>query len=174
MIHNRRKRREFVAERQALHTSALRTAQLAIEQGTASEEQIKFINRERQHLADVEAEKAAKAAKGGIFKRSKDWMLSGLKKEEEGDDVGTSERRLGYEALSEEDDTLGVRESDIVRAIEDKKLAITGKAKQAFAEEKERQRTGGPLDRIGNQSTNDDDFDEKPKSGGWTSFMVRK
>ncbi|CAG8956009.1 hypothetical protein HYFRA_00008865 [Hymenoscyphus fraxineus] len=173
MIHNRRKRREFIAEQQALHTSALRTAQLAIDHGTASEEQIKFMDRERQYHADLEAEKAARAARGGIFKRSKDWMLSGLKKEEQGDDVGTSEQTWGYDGQSKEDDSLGLRESDPVRAMEDTQSALTDKAKQAFADEKERQRSGGPLDRIGTK-TADEDSDQQPKSGGWTSFMVRR
>ena len=79
---------------------------------------------------------------------------------------------MGYEALSEEDDSLGERESDIVRAIEEKKLAIAAKAKQAFAEEKERQRTGGPLDRLGMET--EGNTVEPPKGGGWTSWMTRR
>ncbi len=111
-------------------------------------------------------------AKKGIFKRGKDWLFSGLKKEEEGENFGSSERRLGYEALSEEDDSLGERESDIIRAIEDKKMAIVVKTKQAFAEEKERQRTGGPLDRLGTQT--EGNAVEPSKSGGWTSWITRR
>jgi hypothetical protein len=101
-------------------------------------------------------------------------LFSGLKKEEEGDDVGSSERRLGYEAMSEEDDTFGERESDIVRAVEDKRTAIAEKAKQAFRDEKEKQRTGGPLDRLGTETEGVEVGDQKPKSGGWTSFMTRR
>lgn len=88
---------------------------------------------------------------------------------------GTSEERLGYESLCEEDDALGERESDIIRAIEDKKEAMKNQVKKAFAEEKERQRTGGPLDRIGTPATENPALEEeRPKSGGWMSFITRR
>jgi hypothetical protein len=88
------------------------------------------------------------------------WMTSSLKKEEEGDDVMSSQRRLGYESLSEEDDGTGVRDSDLVRAFESKQASIREKAHEAFEKEKENQRTGGPLDRVGLE-------EEKPKKKGW-------
>lgn len=177
MIYNRRQRNKWAEEQRARHQSAIHSAKDAIARGIATEEDIKFIKREEEHDALIEAKKQKK----GIFKRSQEWLFSGLKKEEEGEDVGSSERRLGYEALSEEDDGLGTRESDIVRAIEEKKMAITEKAKHAFAEEREKQKTGGPLDRIGTvaetkpELTMSDDFEERPKaSGGWTSFFIRR
>jgi len=172
MIHNRKKRREFFQEQKALHASAIDNARKKIESGIATEEDIKFITLEDTHAAEVAAAAKAKAEKKGLFTKGKEWLFSGLKKEEEGDDVGTSERRLGYEALSEEDDVLGERESDIVRAIEEKKMAIADKAKGAFEKEKELQRTGGPLDRLGTQPNKTEE--EQPKSGGWTSFMSRR
>jgi hypothetical protein len=172
MIYNRRKRAEFYQEQKALKENAIRSARLAISMGKASEEQVDFIRREEEHEAQLNAAAKAKAAKKGIFKKGKEWLFSGLKNEEEGEDVGSSERRLGYEALSEEDDSFGERESDIVRAIEEKKMAISTKAKQAFAEEKERQRSGGSLDRLGLESEGHDA--EPPKSGGWTSWMTRR
>lgn len=168
MIHNRRKRAEFYAEQKALKDSAIYTAKAAISSGIATEEQLAFINREEEHQAQLDAAEKAKREKRGVFARGKEWLFSGLKREEEGEDVGSSERRLGYEALSEEDDSLGERESDIVRAIEEKKMAITAKAKQAFTEEKERQRTGGQLDRLGTAP----EGEESPKSGGWTSWIT--
>lgn len=168
MIYNRKKRAQFFEEQKAVHANAIYKARLAIDQGTATEEDIKFINREDEHAAHLEALARAKVEKKGIFTRGKEWLFSGLKKEEEGEDVGSSERRLGYEGLNEEDSSLGERESDIVRALEDKKLAISSKAKQAFADEKERQRKGGPLDRIG---TKFDDDEDQPKSTSWTSFL---
>lgn len=184
MIYNRKKRAQFYEEQKARHASAMHTARNAIANGIATEEQIKFIHREEEHDAELAAFAKAKREKKGIFGKSKDWLFSGLKKEEEGEDVGSSERRLGYEGLSEEDDSLGERESDIVRAIEEKKIALANKAKQAFADERERQRSGGPLDRVGTAQEKSakpekpitgtfDNEDEKPKSGGWTSFFVR-
>ncbi|KAK0115342.1 hypothetical protein ONS96_013801 [Cadophora gregata f. sp. sojae] len=170
MILNRKKRAQFFEEQKAIRANAIYKARQAIESGTATEEDIKFISLEDEHAARLEAFIRAKKEKKGIFTRGKEWLFSGLKNEEEGDNVGSSEKRLGYEAMSEEDDVLGERESDIVRAIEDKKLAISTKAKQAFADEKARQRTGGPLDRIGTKSKDDD----QPKSTSWTSFLGRR
>ncbi|KAH8663006.1 cytochrome oxidase c assembly-domain-containing protein [Tricladium varicosporioides] len=172
MIHNRRKRAEFFAEQKAVHAAAIQNAQRALESGVATEDQIAFLNREKEHDAQLAAFAKANTEKKGIFKKTKEWLFSGLKKEEEGENVGTSEERLGYESLNEEDDSLGERESDIVRAIEDKKIAIAEKAKKAFADEKERQRTGGPLDRLGTAPKAS--LEEQPKSGGWTSFMTRR
>ena len=174
MIHNRRQRAKFFEEQKAKQAAAIYSARQAIDSGHATEEQINFINMEDAHTARLEAERRAKAEKKGIWTTYKEWLFSGLKKEEEGDDVGSSERRLGYEAMSEEDDSLGERESDIVRAIEDKRTAIAEKAKQAFKDEKERQETGGPLDRLGTETEGVDVGDEKPKSGSWTSFMTRR
>jgi hypothetical protein len=52
--------------------------------------------------------------------------------------------------LSEEDDGAGVRDSDLVRAVENKQAYLREKAREAFEREKERERAGGPLDRLGN------------------------
>jgi hypothetical protein len=88
-----------------------------------------------------EAPEAPKKS-GGI----RSWFSSSLGKSEESEDVT---KRFGYEGLSEEDDTAGLRESDLVRAIEDKQAALRAKASQALEREKERERAGGPLDRVG-------------------------
>ena len=93
----------------------------------------------------------------------KEWWFSSLKKQEEGDDVGSSERRLGWDSLSEEDDGAGIRESDIVRAVEDKAEYLKLKAKQAFESEREKQRKGGALDQVGL----DKKPSEAPKKGWW-------
>jgi hypothetical protein len=170
MIYNRKKRAQFFEEHKAKVASAMYTARQAIEMGTATEEQLSFVKLEDEHEALLKAKKEKK----GMFTKSKEWLFSGLKKDEEGEDFGSSENRLGYEGMSEEDDSMGVRESDIVRAIEDKKTDIANKARHAFADEREKQRNGGPLDRIGTASENTTQNQESPKSGGWTSFMIRK
>lgn len=90
----------------------------------------------------------------------KEWALGNLKREEEGDYYGSKGARLGYESLSEEDDSAVARDSDIIRAIEQKKEwtqqkvesvgeTIQEKAKDAFQKERERQARGGPLDQLG-------------------------
>lgn len=186
MIYNRRKRAEFFAEQKAIQDSTVATVRSRVRAGTASAADIRFIKLEDEHLAQLKA----KAEQKNAYQKGKAWLFSGLKKEEEGDDVGTSEKRLGYEALSEEDDVLGERESDILRAIEDKKQRdveveleirenveekkafMADKAKQAFESEKERQRTGGVLDRIGTAPSPKTNVIEQPKSNGWFSWMT--
>lgn len=79
---------------------------------------------------------------GGI----RGWFSSSLGKSEDSEDPT---KRFGYESLSEEDDGLGVRDSDLVRAIEEKQALIQEKAHRALEREKERERSGGPLDRVG-------------------------
>lgn len=174
ILYNRRKKHEWMLDQKAQFKHALESAHTALSTGTATEEQLAFLQREEEHVLQVRQAEAAKK-KPGIFKKSKEWLFSGLKKEEEGDDVGSSERRLGYEALSEEDDAMGERESDILRAIEERRLELKEKAKNAFEVEKERQRTGGMLDRLGTKNESlSTSKEEEPKARGWTSFMTRR
>ncbi|KAK4199276.1 cytochrome oxidase c assembly-domain-containing protein [Triangularia verruculosa] len=93
------------------------------------------------------------------------WLTANLKKEEEGDSVMSNERRLGWESLSEEDDGTGVRDSDLVRASEGRTAAkgLKDKAREAFEKEKENERRGGPLDRIGLDAASADKEGEKKK-----------
>lgn len=102
-----------------------------------------------------------KKKQGGI----RGWLFSSLKKEEEGHDAGSSQRRLGWEGLSEEDDRSGVRDSDLVRAVEAKQARLREKAKNAFEAERENQRKGGPLDRVGVESQAQQP--DTPKKKGW-------
>lgn len=108
---------------------------------------------------------AAEPKKAGLWA----WLTSNLKKEEQGDDAMSSQRRLGWESLSEEDDGMGVRDSDIVRAVEQKQAYIREKAHAAFEKEKQNQRQGGPLDRIGLEQKEKPSAEqqEQPKKKGW-------
>ncbi len=79
IVYNRRKRRDYFAEQTALHRSRLAEAKEAAARGAADDDQLLLINRER---AAFEAEKA-RLEKKGVFTRTKDWLFSGLKKDEE-------------------------------------------------------------------------------------------
>ncbi|OHF00965.1 hypothetical protein CORC01_03793 [Colletotrichum orchidophilum] len=50
---------------------------------------------------------------------------------------------------SEEDESSGVRATDLARAVEERKEFLQDKAKAAFERERENQRRGGPLDQVG-------------------------
>ncbi|KAM7190244.1 Cytochrome oxidase c assembly domain containing protein [Rhypophila sp. PSN 637] len=128
--------------------------------------------RETAKSAVAAAEEKAEAAGKGLWA----WMTASLKKEEEGDDVGSPQRRLGWESLSEEDDGAGVRDSDLVRAVEgygaEKKQSLATKAHVAFEKEKENQRKGGPLDHVGLKEEGGgektvEDAEKTKKKGGW-------
>lgn len=112
--------------------------------------------------AAAAAEQQGGKKQGGI----RGWLFSSLKKEEEGDDFGSTQRRLGWESLSEEDDGAGVRESDLARALESKQARLREKAKGAFEAERENQRKGGPLDRVGIEAQPQQP-DTPKKKGGW-------
>jgi hypothetical protein len=108
------------------------------------------------------ATQVAKKTGGGIWS----WFSSELKREEQGDNPGSSQERLGYESLSEEDETSGMRNSDLARAVEDKQAYLRAKARMAFEAEKENQKKGGPLDRIGTD-TESSEAAPAPKRKGW-------
>jgi hypothetical protein len=148
MLYNRRKRHQYYEEQKALQAAAMENAQIAIQNGDASVEQPQDANPPK--------EQAAASDGPGIFQRSKDWLFAGLKKEEE-------------VVTNEEDDYLGVRESDVLKAIEEKKMELAQKGMGVLEKEKQNQRTGGPLDRMGTEADNED-----KKPGSWTSFMSRK
>ncbi|KAI9729741.1 MAG: hypothetical protein M1834_006692 [Cirrosporium novae-zelandiae] len=78
IVYNRRKTKLFYEEQRNLRAQRLAAAKEAAASGTLNEDQLLLLNQER---AAEEAE-AAKQARGGIFKRTKDFLLGGLKKED--------------------------------------------------------------------------------------------
>lgn len=160
IIHNRRKRAEFHAEQKARYDTAIHVARTALRSGTATEAQMEFIERDEAHQARLAAQKEKKK---GIFKRGSDWLFSGLKKEDQTDYTINSEFGSQNEASGKVDNALSLRVAEDTTDIKDK-------AKAAFATEKERQRTGGPLDRLGTAA---ESTTKPPKAGGWMSFITR-
>ncbi|EEU46767.1 uncharacterized protein NECHADRAFT_67073 [Fusarium vanettenii 77-13-4] len=153
--YNRARRAEWVEAQKQLEADELASARLAYLKGEATEEQILLVE-EANREAEAKGEKLppllAAPSHRTHFEENIKPALEGSKKEEEtaktggkeeeGEQVGSSQERLGYESLSEEDDATGVRDSDLVRSIE-------AKAQQAWEKEKENQRTGGSLDQLG-------------------------
>lgn len=169
IVYNRKKRAQFYEEQKAIHQNAIYKAQQSIAAGTATEAELEFIQRENEHDTYLAEKAREKAAKKGIFRRGKEWLFSGLSNEED----SIAEQTSSPEAFVKEELQRGQeRTSDVLRSLEDKKNNLQDKAKQAFADEKERQRIGGPLDRLASPTTATDA--EQPKAGGWTSWMIRK
>ena len=182
--YNSRRKKEFMAVQAQLDADSLAAARLAFMRGEATPEQTAMVEAAQQKEAGSEGEaifkmpsllgapapiaagtdgaaaaaeeeeevKEADKPSGGL----RSWFSSTLSREEQGEAAGSSDSRLGYESLSEEDDAQGLRESDVVRALEQKQKAaaaayqaVTERAQQALEREKANQREGGPLDRIG-------------------------
>jgi hypothetical protein len=82
IIYNRRKRNAFFLEQTALLQQSLAEAREAAARGTANEDQMLLLNRERA----AEEANEAKKAKNGIFNYIKGaFSMEGLKKEESSD-----------------------------------------------------------------------------------------
>ena len=78
LLHNRRRRSEWLAEQKAKTAHDLAIAKQALAAGAVTEDQMLLINRERA------AEEAAEAKRNrpGIFKRATGWLFSDVAKEE--------------------------------------------------------------------------------------------
>jgi len=169
MIYNRSKRAQYFSQKKSLEDTAVAEARAAIQAGVADQRQIDYIA-----LRDAEDERIAwflnkKKENKGFFKTTKefltDFIFLGLKKQEYDEPVEKSGLRS-----STDNGDINDKGGEIMKAFEDKQSGVTEQAKKAFASEKERQRNGGPLDRLG---TSEGSGDESPK-GGWTSFISRK
>ena len=136
LLHNRRKRNEWLAEKQAQSARDLREAQDALAVGRASEDQMLLINRER---AAREAEEE-KRRRPGVWKRITGWAFGGLEKEErKGGRLGAG----GAESAQEE--MLGDREDKGVLQAVKEKVEESRRAGQRV--EEVLRPLGGPLDR---------------------------
>lgn len=119
--------------------------------GGVSEKAAAAWNEAKEEAQDLKKDVQKKGGIGG-------WFSSKVAKEESDED---ETRRFGWERLSEEDDGAGAPFSDIQRAVEDKTAQLKYKAQAALEKEKERQRTGGPLDTVGAAET------KTEKKKGW-------
>jgi len=192
IIYNRRKRRDYFAEQSALHKTRLAEAKEAAAKGTADEDQMLLINRER---ATFEAEKA-RAAKKGVVRRTKDWLLGGLKTDEEvvgggvtgeeGLSNGVVEAQGRADALPETTDAVAVDKTTHVMEGQDGRpllgrgegaesksqilRAVDAKRREGERALESQGAEGGSLDRLaadtisGSQSS--------PSRGGWTSWVT--
>ncbi|KAK5128342.1 hypothetical protein LTR85_003010 [Meristemomyces frigidus] len=79
LLHNRRRRNEWLAEQQAKSARDLAEARGAQATGTATEDQVLLINRERAAREAAEVKKN----RPGMFKRTTNWLFSGLSTEEQ-------------------------------------------------------------------------------------------
>lgn len=194
--YNRARRTEWVEAQKVLEADEVATARLAYLKGEATEEQIQLVeeaNREaeakgeklppllsapehrthfEEHIKPTFQSDDSSSSSSTVAEEKKGKGVLGifsglLAKEEQGDDVGSSQERLGYESLSEEDDVMGMRKSDMVRSVEDKAAYVQEKAKEKWQQEKDNQRRGGSLDKLGLETAGVPKQSQEPAKKGW-------
>ena len=170
ILYNRRKRREFYAEKSAERQRDLISAREAFARGNANEDQVLLLNQER---ASQEAA-LEKKNKPGVFKRAKDWMFAGLSNEE----IGAPNDTIKVESLTEkrgiaeqaaervglasaEGSTNTGRGLGILKAVDESRRA---------GEKIIPQSSGGALDQLGEETADA----AKKSTKSWTDWALRK
>lgn len=172
--YNRKRKAEFIEAQRKMSADSLEAARLAYMRGDASDEQISL----------VEEANARAGGAGGDFKLPS--ILSAPKPIRRDEEEGASARQ-GEQAAAEasgEGKSSGLfgwfsskkpaqdatGPSDAPRSLEDKQDMLR-KAREAFEKEKEAQRSGGPLDRLGIEESTAAQTQtkeaEQPKKKGW-------
>ncbi|KAF2153253.1 hypothetical protein K461DRAFT_293527 [Myriangium duriaei CBS 260.36] len=141
LIHNRRKRKEWLEEQQQKSSVALEEARTAAARGTANEDQILLLNRERA-AAEAETERKAKT---GILSKARDAMFSGASDVEEKGGKIMSEVRSAQEQRTKSAQPSGFLE-DVNSGVE-KAVTKTKESVKSNIEFVKGGVVGGPLDR---------------------------
>lgn len=162
MRYNKQRKIEFLEAQQQMDADSLEAARLAFMRGDASPQQTALVEASRAERAQAQSQESEFFKVPSLLSTPKpteteSWAQRKLASSEEGSTPGSSQRRLGYESLSEEDDAPGLRESDLVRAVEDRALSV-------LERERANQRAGGPLDRIGLEGQ------QAPAGKSWWKF----
>lgn len=150
LLHNRRKRNEWLADQQAKHQVKIDEARVAFSQGIADEDQKLLLNQERTKREAAE------------LKKNKPGMISSLfssspKEEQQGGNLGAAARAAAESAEEK------VASSSIVKAVEEKVQEHKWQQPQTLAGERIQ---GGVLDQQA-QAVAD-------KSKSWTNWLLRR
>ncbi|MCJ1415287.1 hypothetical protein MMC32_001619 [Xylographa parallela] len=169
IVYNRRKRKSFFAEQHMLLEQRLAEARQAAANGTADDDQMLLINRER---AADEAEEARKARKGPLSIFTGLFSTKGLKEEDNGS---------GLDLLGEEGLRKMGEESSIIQPAGETRIQDQEVPRVSISHDVEEKRQegeqklidvkakGGPLDQIAEQATA-----AAESKGGWTSWVTSK
>jgi hypothetical protein len=161
LLHNRRKRNEWLADQHAKHAVKVAEAREAYNQGLADQDQILLLNQERTKQEAA----ALKKNRPGIISRI---FSSAPKEEQQGGNLGAAARAAATEvqdsAVAAKDK---VKDMGIVKAVGDKVDQHKWQQPQAVGAEAV---VGGPLDREAAASTQA----LLNKSKSWTDWVLRR
>ena len=169
MLHNRKRRKEWLAEKQAESARDLMIAQQALKEGRASEDQMLLINRERVAY-ETELERKNRP---GVFKRVTNYVYGGLSEEEKkgGRLTGknNAEGTVGgaVEEIRQVSSNLMEEGRSMVQKVEDK-FEQTQRHGQAIAMGELATPTGGPLDKEAQVAANT----ASNAARSWTSWIT--
>ena len=190
-LYNRRKKKAYYADQYAFLQESLAAAREAAARGEADEAQILLLNRER---AAKEAEQAAKQRKG-MWGSTKEWLLSGMKKDEASEErvnEGGVLSVLGEEGLMKMREEPGEDKADdggvlasvttptqeshheshrnrgtILEAVEEKRREGEKALERKGVE-------GGLLDKLAQKAVEAGKADAGEAKRGWTSWLTSK
>ncbi|KAI5248310.1 hypothetical protein E4T43_01489 [Aureobasidium subglaciale] len=165
LMHNRRKRNEWLADQHAKHQVKVNEARVAFNQGLADEDQILLLNQERTKVEAAELQKNRPGMISRIFS-------SAPKEEQQGGNLGAAARAAASDAATEIKETATavkeqVKDLGIVKAVEDKVEEHKWQKPQTVGAEAV---VGGPLDREAAASV----LAVKEKSKSWTNWLLRR
>ncbi|KAK4620520.1 hypothetical protein CLAFUR0_11391 [Fulvia fulva] len=172
MLHNRKRRKEWLAEKQAESTRDLMIAQEALKEGRASEDQMLLINRERV-ACETEMERRNRP---GLFKRATGFLYGGLSEEEKkggrlmsGNGVDGVEGAVGsaVDEVKQVSSNLIDEGRHAVHKVEEK-FEQTQRNGQAIAMGELATPTGGPLDKEAQMTANK----ASNTARSWTSWIT--
>jgi len=164
LLHNRKRRKEWLAEKQAESARELVIARRAEVEGRATEDQMLLINRER---AAAEAEETKKN-RPGMFSRASNYLFSGLSEEEQkGGRLGAAavEARATASELKSDAEAAFEEGKSTLQTIGDK---IDGRQRQSESALVAINPSGGPLDRQADQAINA----ATKAARSWTSWIT--
>lgn len=142
LMHNRRRRNEWLAEKKAQSAAELLEARRAQSQGNISEDQMLLINRERVR----ETAEEEKKSQPGMFKRAGNYLFGGLEKEEQkGGKLGAAAAKAESAVQPITETLLGQYEDPGVLEAVEKKVA--SHRREGERVEEVLKPLGGPLDR---------------------------
>lgn len=165
MRHNRARKIEFLELQQKMAADSLEAARLAYMRNEATEEQMKLVDEANARAEGFKMPSILSAPQPLANKRSEDDAAPAAQ-QSEGDKKSSKFWGLWPSKTADGQDQAAAEQQP--KTLEEKR-ALLENARLAFEKEKENQRNGGPLDRIGTEieeAARPKDA-EQPKKKGW-------
>lgn len=163
--YNRARKVEFFEAQKKMSAESLEAARLAYMRGDATDEQMSLIEEANARPEGFQLPSILSAPKPIEKTVSEESTVTGPSAETQ-----PEEKKSGlwgfFSSGSKKESQDAAAEKPQPRSLDDKR-AMLESARAAFEQEKENQRKGGPLDRLGTQDSTPTNPAEQPKKKGW-------